>query len=203
MSEYKVCTKCGDRLMVDCFSRDRTKKDGLRPSCRDCSSKQKKESHLRNRDKILLRQAKYRELRREELSSKERERRRNFTYAERMEDNRKHVERNKKNPGRHQEAVAVGFANAKAKKLCVAGKLLLKSWRDLKRANKGICLCCGKGEPEISITIDHIVPFSKGGLNVIENIQPLCGHCNKSKGSKVEQYGVIESKVKQNAEYCS
>lgn len=28
------------------------------------------------------------------------------------------------------------------------------------------------------------------------NIQPLCGHCNKSKGGKVEEFRVIGSEVK-------
>lgn len=47
------------------------------------------------------------------------------------------------------------------------------------------CMCCGKTE---SITFDHIVPISAGGLDQINNIQLLCVSCNSSKGSKVIDY---------------
>lgn len=48
------------------------------------------------------------------------------------------------------------------------------------------CLSCGRTDAKL--TVDHVVPLSVGGTNSIENIQPLCGSCNSSKGTKTIDY---------------
>lgn len=37
------------------------------------------------------------------------------------------------------------------------------------------------------ITKDHIVPSSKGGVNNVANLQPMCSVCNAAKGNKVDE----------------
>jgi len=41
------------------------------------------------------------------------------------------------------------------------------------------------GNPDILITMDHVIPKSKGGIKDINNIQPLCSPCNNLKGNKL------------------
>lgn len=35
------------------------------------------------------------------------------------------------------------------------------------------------------MTIDHIIPKSKGGKNTLDNLQPMCNSCNAHKADKV------------------
>jgi 5-methylcytosine-specific restriction endonuclease McrA len=60
----------------------------------------------------------------------------------------------------------------------------VEEWKLLKLG--AACMMCGRKEPEILLTRDHIVPVSKGGTNWIDNIQPLCRSCNSKKWNKLE-----------------
>ncbi|MBQ9726839.1 MAG: DUF262 domain-containing protein [Kiritimatiellae bacterium] len=46
----------------------------------------------------------------------------------------------------------------------------------------GKCAVCGKPFPLAEMQGDHIVPWSKGGKTVPENLQMLCARCNHEKG---------------------
>lgn len=70
----------------------------------------------------------------------------------------------------------------------VGGHHSLAQWKELKRRYDYTCLACGRREPEIELTRDHIVPLLNGGTDDIENIQPLCRSCNSSKSAKAVDY---------------
>lgn len=57
-------------------------------------------------------------------------------------------------------------------------------WQVFKRDNYK-CLCCGSAE---QLELDHIVPISKGGRSVLDNLQVLCRGCNASKHTKIIDY---------------
>lgn len=46
------------------------------------------------------------------------------------------------------------------------------------------CARCGKKLNMKSLTMEHVVPISKGGENVLDNLIVLCKPCNSRKGSK-------------------
>jgi 5-methylcytosine-specific restriction endonuclease McrA len=68
-------------------------------------------------------------------------------------------------------------------------------WRDLRKKHvvpralkqlvfkrDGIrCLACQHGKGEM----DHIIPITKGGETVLDNLQALCQSCNLAKGIKI------------------
>lgn len=44
-----------------------------------------------------------------------------------------------------------------------------------------LCLWCG--DRPVRLTIDHVIPVSRGGSSTVENLQPLCLQCNIKKGT--------------------
>ena len=48
---------------------------------------------------------------------------------------------------------------------------------------EGVCQGCRVLFPFRNITIDHIIPTSRGGTDHIDNLQLLCGSCNSIKGN--------------------
>jgi HNH endonuclease len=50
------------------------------------------------------------------------------------------------------------------------------------RRDHGRCRECGGG---FDLQYDHVIPLSLGGANSIENLQLLCGDCNRAKGASL------------------
>lgn len=65
----------------------------------------------------------------------------------------------------------------------------LGEWQNMKAQYNWTCPCCGRKEPKIKLSEDHIIPISKGGSDNIENIQPLCISCNSKKHNNIQKYG--------------
>jgi 5-methylcytosine-specific restriction endonuclease McrA len=50
-----------------------------------------------------------------------------------------------------------------------------------------ICLYCGADGRRMPLTRDHVLPTSKGGRDVWENVVSACIHCNSRKGGRTPQ----------------
>lgn len=44
------------------------------------------------------------------------------------------------------------------------------------------CANCDVPLAEEKLVIDHVLPIAKGGQSIYENLQLLCGECNRIKG---------------------
>lgn len=58
----------------------------------------------------------------------------------------------------------------------------------IKKRDNYTCCNCGNSiykEPNLLLEIDHIIPVSKGGCTVEDNLQTLCWKCNRAKSNKI------------------
>lgn len=50
---------------------------------------------------------------------------------------------------------------------------------------KGVCAYCGKRVSPAELTMDHVVPISRGGKSTKGNVRPVCKDCNTAKKSNL------------------
>jgi len=74
----------------------------------------------------------------------------------------------------------------KAREKEIINTLTSDEWINILKEHKFRCAYCGK---EFTLfdreTRDHIIPISKGGDNIKENIVPACKSCNSKKHNKI------------------
>lgn len=74
----------------------------------------------------------------------------------------------------------------RTRKTGAGGSYTAAEWTTLCNHYGNRCLCCNR--KGVKLTADHIKPVARGGTSNIDNIQPLCGACNSSKGDKHIDY---------------
>lgn len=157
----RKCRKCGAIKPFELFVQRDGKPMG---ACKECKRKYDVEYRKKNWDRLYAQMNAYREGNPElikEISARSK---------------RKHAGR--RNAEWHKRYTLVRFGDR--------GSFTDEEWNELCEKYSRTCLCCK--DPEKPLTKDHVVPLSKGGMNTIDNIQPLCQSCNSRKKDKVIDY---------------
>ncbi len=124
-----------------------------------------KERYKRNPQRILLQNKKWREKNKDKIEKTAKKWRKFNSYR-----------------------IRITNLNYKARRRGAKGSHTIGEWELLKKQYNFTCLVCGRKEPEIKLTADHIIPLSGGGSNWIENIQPLCRSCNSTKHTRIIKF---------------
>lgn len=85
-----------------------------------------------------------------------------------------------RDPAKWRARAVVNMQNRKAREAANGGSVTSDQIEELRHKQNGRCAECGKHR---KLEIDHIVPVSRGGSGDINNIQLLCGTCNKKKSA--------------------
>jgi ATP adenylyltransferase len=72
------------------------------------------------------------------------------------------------------------------------------------REAKGRCALCGTTKDERPLDVDHIIPRSKGGKTVYENLQVLCSKCNRTKRDRddTDYRHCVEAEFQDSCAFC-
>jgi 5-methylcytosine-specific restriction endonuclease McrA len=180
----KLCSKCGEIKPLDEFGSNKARPDGKTAYCKTCHVEKSSAWQKANRDKQNKVQRRWIE----------------NNYEKHLEYNREQNKRwNAANRGKanamralwkslHLDQVNAWHQNRRARIKGNGGKITAQEWQELKKKYNYTCLCCKRREPEIKLVRDHVLPIASGGVNTIENIQPLCVSCNCKKSTKHIDY---------------
>lgn len=187
----KQCTRCKQFKDYSEFGKQADMLDGYRPQCKRCRCEIEKER--RAQDPEAFRKAKNETRRnspRQLESSRENIKRYRLTHPSAIKEwrqkNREKIAAYAKEYLKTHRVAMYNIRDRKrARLLGNGGSYTQQEWRDLCARYGNRCLCCKEIKP---LTIDHVIPISKGGTNDISNIQPLCGSCNCKKYNKIIDY---------------
>lgn len=209
----KRCTQCGVIKPLAEFYKSANGKDGRMATCKQCKREYAKRYREVNREEIAAYQRAYRQGHREELAAYNRsyrEANREELLAKKRQYYRQNRDRiNGRNCAYRQEHLArfkeyqaewqradfranpekykAAAHRRRARMRANGGHFTTGQWRRLCQSFDDTCLRCGEHG---HLTIDHVVPLSRGGHNGIDNIQPLCLSCNSTKGTDTTDYRI-------------
>lgn len=171
---YRVCTKCNVEKSISDFHRDSRSPDGLRRQCKTCRSAYMGGLYASKADEVKARMSEYRAANPGRVRESERKR-----YAKHREKrialavDAVHARRARMFSGEVDKGItATRLRERDGDECCYCGVVL-----DFERKPRGQ----GVGH---GATIEHIIPISRGGAHVWENVTLACRDCNFQKGSR-------------------
>lgn len=170
----KRCRDCKQVLPINAFYLINVVTGQRRPCCGPCHGVASREFKQANREHVRAQSRSYYAANPEAVK----ERIRVFRMAHPERYHAIHSGWKKRNP----EAVrAMGNKRRMLETAAPGEHYSAAEWKAMKARYDHRCLMCCRQEPTIRLTVDHIVPVSRGGSNSIDNLQPLCKSCNSKK----------------------
>lgn len=174
----KACTKCGRIQPLTNFHKRKPSPDGLAYACKSCVAVRGRIWFAANRERRCAASRVWTIANRERVAM--------MAHTRYIANPEKAIAATRAWRIANPERRKANHRNERARKAGATGVVTVEEFATL----KDYCLCCGRDD--VLITVDHIVPISKGGLHHISNLQPLCKSCNSRKGTKTDDYRLGE-----------
>lgn len=196
--DNKQCTRCHQVKPIDQFYKNKRYKGGYTAWCKSCLAQDRKDRESQPEAKQHKREVnqKWYESNKEQIRPKQNEYNRSKWMTDQATRDRKNrqktesVNRRKSDPGFISKLKFwVHSSNHNRRSRIKTSRsdnpLTQEQWESICKKYDYKCLRCGEVKP---LTIDHIIPLSKGGLHTASNVQPLCKSCNSKKHTQSIDY---------------
>lgn len=172
----KRCPKCETHKQLSEFGKHKQTKDGLKNYCRVCNNASARAYQNSNRDKVRKANREYTRANSEANKARSKawyynNREKALTDSKKWQLENKEKVSNYKLINRHKRRAMVKESGVYK----VTGK-------DLAKIRRNNCVYCGSSE---NITVEHIIPITRGGTHSIGNLTSACRSCNFSKSGKL------------------
>lgn len=198
----KKCSKCERELSLDNFHRSKNGKLGVRSKCKICRKEDSSKYYQENTDKRAIYNAensgRIKSYNREYIRLYYQENKEQFSVlAAEYYQNNKEAIKNKTRQwvNSNLDKVRNNRRNYKARRKSQLGFVPGDYWDLLLEKYGPFCMNpeCDKGLTEVNpLTLDHVIPLSKGGLHCMSNFQLLCHSCNASKNAKEIDFRTVK-----------
>lgn len=216
----KRCSRCGETKALDLFVKDKRRRDGRGSWCAVCQNEACKARYARNGDKARddgrERMTRWRERNPELARQRHTEDSRRFReanpdyhrewYQRNIEKERarslavmRHLRKTRPELGkavrdryraRHPELIRQRQRENTHRRRALMADASPETAACMTQLLKQPCVYCGAVE---NITIDHVIPLSRGGKHEPANLAPACVTCNCSKGAKLPEEWLRQS----------
>lgn len=171
----KSCKDCKLDKPISEYSVSKTTKDKINIICKSCAVARSTKWRAANKERANERYRKHYAENSERYKEKGRIRNRAW-YLSHQEEQK---QRSKEYRIAHPEVKRVSENKRRTAK--AGGGTFFILPKEITKLLSSNCSYCGTAE---NVTLDHIVPISRGGKHSIGNLQSLCGSCNSSKNAK-------------------
>lgn len=207
----KVCCHCKEPKSLDCFSKDRNTKDGLKKTCKSCLSIAYKDYHQRHPEVAEARCNRWRQSNRDRVNEVARnnyrkhpehskaiqrkyvkshpdkvyERQKSYHSQSWVREHYRNLQNLWRKTDRGRKSLLLSLQKRRTHAENVINDLTDTDISLLLEVQDGKCAKCKRlFSDELRYTLDHILPLSMGGGLTRRNVQLLCKSCNSSKNAR-------------------
>lgn len=171
----RICSRCGINKKLEAFTKNKKCSEGYERKCKECTQKSRKTPEQISNQKRLAANH-YEENKQDYL---------NRVYMQYWSDPETFRAYGRKHAKDNPEIYKAARHRRRAKIKENSGNNLTANEIRLLLDNFKFCIYCNSIH---NLSIDHIIPISKGGENTLSNLVVACRNCNSSKRARGEEF---------------